>query len=88
MIVCSADFFVDFAIESPSQDPSFELPRTHGINDSFSTYVAQASQDPTTQTTMLEEILDFYGSQPSKDIWLTGVSRGESNLIANVHANI
>ena len=35
---------------------------------------------------MLEEIHDFYGSQPSKDNWLAGVSQGESILIASVHA--
>jgi hypothetical protein len=35
---------------------------------------------------MLEEIHDFYGSQPSKDIWLAGISQGESTLIASVHA--
>ena len=62
------------------------MPRTHGINDSYSTYIAQASQDPIARTTMLEEIHDFYGSQPSKDNWLAGVSQGESILIASVHA--
>jgi hypothetical protein len=35
---------------------------------------------------MLEEIHDFYGSQPSKDIWLAGVYQGKSCLIASVHA--
>jgi hypothetical protein len=35
---------------------------------------------------MLEEIHDFYASQRSKDIWLAGISQGESTLIASVHA--
>jgi hypothetical protein len=35
---------------------------------------------------MLEEIHDFYGSQPSKDLSLAGVPQGESTLIAGVHA--
>jgi hypothetical protein len=78
--------FKDFSSEAASQEPSFELPRTHGINDSYSTYIAQASQDPMAQTSMLEEIRDFYGSLPSKNVWLAGLSQGELNLIANVHA--
>jgi len=44
-------------------NPYFEIPRGDGINDSFSTYVSQVSQDPDLQKSTLEGIFDFYGSQ-------------------------
>ena len=70
------DVSIDFPVEPPSKEPSFELPRRHGINDSYSTYISQASQDSNTQRYIIEGILGSYGSQSSKDIWLTSLTQG------------
>lgn len=61
----------NFPIEPPSEELSFELPRENGINDSYGTYISQIIQDSNAHRSIIEGIFDFYGSQPSKDIWLT-----------------
>lgn len=70
------DLYIDFPSEPDSAEPSFELPRTQGVNDSYETYISQVCQDPSTQRTIIEEILDSYGSQPIKDISLAGLTQG------------
>lgn len=65
----STDFSIDFPVELPSEEPSFEIPRRSGFNDSYMAYISQVSRDSKTQRSMLDEILDSYGSRPGKDTW-------------------
>ena len=80
------NFSIGLSIEPPSEELSFELQRENGINDSYGTYISQVIQDQNAHRSIIEGIFDFYGSQPSKDIWLTSQTQGWSKTIANIYA--
>jgi hypothetical protein len=75
-----ADLYLDFPTEPDFTEPSFELPRRQGVNDSYETYISQVCKDPNTQRTIIEEILNSYGSQPSKDISLASLTQGRFQI--------
>lgn len=80
------NFSIGLSIEPLSEELSFELQREDGINDSYGTYISQVIQDQNAHRSIIEGIFDFYGSQPSKDIWLTSQTQGWSKIIANIYA--
>jgi hypothetical protein len=67
---------MDFPSEPDAAEPSFELPRGQEVNDSYETYISQVCKDPNKQRTIIEEILDSYGSQSSKETLLADLNQG------------
>jgi len=87
------DCVVGFPNESTCKDISFELPREDGTNDSYSTYIAEVTQNPSTQMKIMEEILDSYGPLPNQDKlfsdsdWVTSLDQGRFPNICNMDSN-
>lgn len=82
MCLIIADLSLDVPGGATNGEPSFELPRGDGFNDSYSTYIYEASRNPNTKMKLLEDILDSYGPPQDDNAmlwdpdWMSPVGKG------------